>query len=202
MLILTVVVASILVFATTNVDDLFVLVGFFSNPHMSRGRIVAGQLAGMAIIVAASLAVAFAALMISPAYVGLLGFIPLAIGAKRLWDLLRVSDASRSDASAPARGRDAMAVAAVTVANGGDNLAAYAPLFASQKLWQSALACVVFGVMTVLWCLAAWLLVSHPHMGAPIRRFGRLVLPIALIGLGGAALYRSGALGLFAGLGR
>jgi cadmium resistance protein CadD (predicted permease) len=203
MIVLTLIAASVVIFASTNVDDLFVLIGFFSNPDISRPRIVAGQLVGMAVIVGASLAAVFAALAISPPHVGLLGLAPLAIGAKKLWDLARAREAPKSDPGAqPRGGRDAIAIAAVTVANSGDNLAVYAPLFASQKFWQSAIACIVFAIMTVVWCLAAWLLVSRPKMGPPIRRVGRIALPVALIGLGGAVLYESGALALLAGLGR
>ena len=45
-------------FVSTNIDDLFLLVGFFSDRSFSRRHIFAGQILGMAIIVAISLAAA------------------------------------------------------------------------------------------------------------------------------------------------
>jgi len=49
-------------FISTNIDDLFLLVGFLSDRSFSRGHIFAGQILGMAAIVAISLAAAWVAL--------------------------------------------------------------------------------------------------------------------------------------------
>ncbi len=39
-------------------------------------------------------------------------------------------------------------------------------------------------LLTALWCVAAYQLVHHPGMGAPVRSYGRPLLPCVLIGLG------------------
>jgi cadmium resistance protein CadD (predicted permease) len=202
MTILSLIAASVVIFASTDIDDLLVLIGFFADANAQRGHIFAGQCAGMAMIVAASLAAAFVALSLSPSYVGLLGIAPLAIGIGKLWGLTaRGGDAADSDGVRPMRGRaDALAVAVVTVANGGDNLAVYTPLFAAQKPWQLLVTIAVFAAMTVGGCLTAWLLVDHPTVGGFIRRIGRIALPFVLIGLGGGVLYSSGAFLLLTGL--
>src|ERR1700677_4677793 len=67
-------------FISTNIDDLFLLVGFFSDRSFPRAHVFAGQILGMAAVVAISLAAATVALAISPAHVGLLGLAPIAIG--------------------------------------------------------------------------------------------------------------------------
>ena len=72
-------------FVSTNIDDLFLLVGFFSDRSFSRVHIFAGQILGMASIVAISLAAASAALAISPQRVGLLGVAPIVIGMAKLF---------------------------------------------------------------------------------------------------------------------
>jgi cadmium resistance protein CadD (predicted permease) len=43
-------------------------------------------------------------------------------------------------------------------------------------------------------------LVRHTALGKPLRRYGHVLLPFILIGLGGLILYRSGAVNLAIGL--
>ena len=58
-------------FATTHVDDLFLLVGFFSDRNLAPWQVVLGQIIGVAVLIAISLSAALAALAFSPSYVGL-----------------------------------------------------------------------------------------------------------------------------------
>ena len=77
-------------FAATNVDDLFVLLAFLSDSTFRVRQVVAGQYLGICPLIAASLLVSLIALALPPAYVGLLGLAPLAIGIRKL-----VSSATR-----------------------------------------------------------------------------------------------------------
>jgi cadmium resistance protein CadD (predicted permease) len=177
-------------FVSTNVDDLFLLVGFFSDRSFSRLSIFTGQFLGIASLVAISLAAAFAALAISPAHVGLLGVAPLAIGIVKLLRLGKIDDEGQPTAVGVVQ------VAAITIVNGGDNIAAYTPIFATQTPQEMITTVAIFAALTILWCLAAWWLVRHTVLGKPLRRYGHVILPFILIGLGGLILYRSGALRL------
>jgi cadmium resistance protein CadD (predicted permease) len=199
MMIASLIALSVVVFASTNVDDIFVLVGFFSDPKLSRWHIVAGQILGIGLIVAASLATAFVALAISPSYVGLLGFAPLAIGVEKLWELWCGGGIESELKNRPiglGERSGMLAVAVVTIANSGDNLGVYVPLFVTQAGWERLVTVTIFAIMTLIWCLAAWLLVDHPTLGKPARLYGHRVLPFILIGLGGSILYTSGAIDL------
>jgi cadmium resistance protein CadD (predicted permease) len=192
MSVLSLAVLSVVVFAATNIDDLFVLVGFFADQRFRRSHIVAGQALGIGFLVAVSVVAALVSLVISAPYVGLLGIAPVVIGLKRLWD-----DEDEFDATAKGRGGgNVVSVALVTVANGGDNIGIYTPLFATQAAWQTWVTVVVFGVMTLLWCAVAGWLVHHPMFGKPIRRYGHRLLPFVLIGVGGLILYEAGSFGL------
>jgi len=182
-------------FVSTNIDDLFLLVGFFSDRSFSRGLIFAGQILGMAIIVAISLAAASAALAISPQRVGLLGVAPIVIGIGKL---LRLGKKEEGQPTAVG----ILQVAAVTVVNGGDNIAAYTPIFATQGSRDMIATLAIFALLTLVWCFAALGLVRHTALGKPLRRYGHVLLPFILIGLGGLILYRSGALRLATSLGR
>ena len=185
---------SIGVFASTNIDDLLLLVGYFSDRSFSPRHVIAGQILGMTAIVAISLTAATAALLISPAHVGLLGVAPIAVGIMRLLRL------GKSEEEREPIGAGVLQVAAITIVNGGDNVAAYTPIFASQQPQEITTTIAIFGALTVLWCFAAWWLVRHTVLGKPLRRYGHVVLPFVLIGLGLLVLYRSGAINLAIGL--
>jgi cadmium resistance protein CadD (predicted permease) len=183
-------------FISTNIDDLFLLVGFFSDRTFSRAHVFAGQILGMAVIVAISLAAASAALAISPAHVGLLGILPMVIGVGKLLRLEKIEEEEQPTAVG------ILQVAAVTIVNGGDNIAAYTPIFATQGSRELSATLAIFAALTLLWCFAALGLVRHTALGKPLRRYGHILLPFILIGLGGLILYRSGALRLATSLGR
>jgi cadmium resistance protein CadD (predicted permease) len=180
-------------FVSTNIDDLLLLVGFFSDRSFSRGLIFAGQILGMAIIVAISLAAASAALAISPQRVGLLGVAPIVIGIGKL---LRLGKEEEGQPTAVG----ILQVAAVTVVNGGDNIAAYTPIFATQGSRDMIATLAIFALLTLVWCFVALGLVRHTALGKPLRRYGHVLLPFILIGLGGLILYRSGVVNLAMGV--
>ena len=83
-----------------------------------------------------------------------------------------------------------LAVAAVTIANGADNLGVYIPLFATSTGRDLGVMAAVFAAMTGLWCAAARWLVRHPAAGAPVRRYGPTSVPYVLIGIGLRILLR------------
>jgi len=180
------------VFASTNVDDVFLLAAFFADPRLRRRSIVLGQFLGIGALVAASAAAACASLAVPDGYPALLGVVPLALGLHKLWRIRR-SDRSEggdnegTDGDEQALSRSgraqALTVAAVTIANGGDNLGVYIPLFA-KDVSMVPFYVGVFGALTALWCLAGYLLVQHRLVGAQVRRYGHVALPFVLVALG------------------
>lgn len=69
-------------FAATNIDDLLVLIAFFADPRYGAAQVVAGQCLGIAALVAASLVAASVSLVLPDDAVGMLGFLPIAVGLK------------------------------------------------------------------------------------------------------------------------
>src|ERR1700722_3218733 len=114
-------------FATTNVDDLFLLVGFFSDRNLAAWQVVLGQIIGVAVLIAISLLAALAALAFSPSYVGLLGFAPIILGAFKI--LAFFVDERAGGSPGERRGRltngGSSGVALVTIASGADNIGVY-----------------------------------------------------------------------------
>lgn len=181
---------AIVVFASTNVDDVFLLAAFFADPHLRGRAVVLGQLLGIGALVAASAAAAYASLAVPPGYPALLGIVPLVLGLVKAWELRRSADDPDAGQLQAAEARaerrmhsQVLGVAAVTVANGGDNLGVYIPLFAREPRLVPLYA-LVFGAMTAVWCLAGWQLVRHRVVGAQLRRYGHVVLPLVLVALG------------------
>jgi cadmium resistance protein CadD (predicted permease) len=189
---------AIALFASTNVDDMFVLVGFFSDPTFRPKDIVTGQYAGITALFALALLGSLLALVISRAYIGLFGVIAIGLGAKKLFDVYRNRDLPESSLAHPDTGRHTRiaTVAFFTLANGADNLGIYMPAFAIRSPFEIGMFAVIFAVMTGLWCFFAHWIVHHPTFGKPIRRYGHCLAPLVLIAIGMSILYDAGSFGL------
>jgi cadmium resistance protein CadD (predicted permease) len=189
---------AIALFASTNLDDMFVLVGFFADPKFRPRDIVTGQYAGITALFALSLLGSLLALVISRAYIGLFGIVAIGVGAKKLFDVYRNREAPASSLEHPDTGRHTRVatVAFFTLANGADNIGIYMPAFAIRSPFEIGMFAVIFAVMTGLWCFFAHWMVHHPTFGKPIRRYGHRVAPLVLIGIGVSILYDAGSFAL------
>jgi len=188
----------IVLFASTDIDDLFVLIGFLALARFRTRNVVIGQYLGIGALVVVSLICSLISLVLAPAYVGLLGVLPMLIGIQKLFELRRGGDQEyvrAHEADGGAIGQIA-SVAAVTIANGGDNIGAYTPLFATWNASRIAVVVLVFIVMTALWLAFAHWLVNHRTVGAPLKRYGHLAVPFVLIALSLFILHEAGSLAL------
>jgi len=180
------VAAAAAVFASTNIDDLVVLSVLFAAPGLRPASVVAGQLVGVGALVAVSAAAGMAAVAVPPGWTSLLGAVPLGIGVVKLVGSFRSrpGDDGDDDERAPAGGGAAiLLVSGITIANGGDNLSVYIPIFAADRS-VIPIYVAVFACMTGLWCGAGYALVRHRAFGARLRRHGHAVVPVVLIVLG------------------
>lgn len=204
MSLLTTTLTATFAFAATNIDDIVLLTLFFgsSSASLRPRHIVAGQYLGFALLVALSLFGVLGALVVPREYIGFLGILPIILGVlawvRRGDDddegvLERVTGAGRG----PSRGLLApqtLAVAGVTAANGSDNLSVYIPLFASTPSRQIIVTVLVFFALVAVWCFLGFRLARVPLVARTISRFGGVLVPFVLIGLGLFILYETGAL--------
>lgn len=182
---------AVAVYASTNVDDLLILAVFFADPRVRIGAVIAGRYVGLAALVIGSAGAALLALAIPPAWIALLGLVPLFLGLRLLPGLLRGAESDEADAASGARtastGQGFMpqtfTVAAVTLANGGDNFGVYIPFFAAAP-GAIPVYVAVFALMTAVWCAFGYFVVNNPLIGSHIRRYGHVLLPMVLIPLG------------------
>ena len=184
---------ALIVYASTNIDDLLILAVFFADPRVRVGAVIVGRFIGLAALVLASGACALLALVIPAEWIALLGLLPLLLGLRALRALrTHRDDESSVEALSAAAAKNkiqhsfssqSFTVAGVTLANGGDNLSIYIPLFASAP-HAVGIYVAVFAVMTALWCALGYLVVNNPLFGSQVRRYGHLLLPVVLIALG------------------
>jgi cadmium resistance transport/sequestration family protein len=200
---LTAISTGMTAFTATNLDDILILLLFFSqvNAVFRRRHIVFGQYLGFTALVLASLPGFFGRLIFPPDWIGMLGLLPIAIGLSRL--LNPETDDSEAEAELEQSENSffssflspqTYSVAAVTVANGGDNIGIYVPLFASNTLESLGVILAVFFAMVGVWCYAAYRLIQMRAIADTLTRYGNQLVPFVLIGLGIAILVKSGTL--------
>ncbi len=163
------IIAGFTSFVATNIDDIIILTIFFSqvNATFRRRHIVIGQYLGFTALIIASLPGFFGGLIVPKAWIGILGLVPIAIAVSQLVnrekdeskvqivsDEFNYSKINNSVKSTLATflSPQSYKVAAITFANGGDNIGIYVPLFASSDIASLVVILSVFFVLIGVWC--------------------------------------------------
>jgi cadmium resistance transport/sequestration family protein len=191
-------------FAATNIDDIFILMLFFTQADKGfhLWHIVAGQVAGFTALVLISLLGFFGGLVIPRAWIGLLGIVPIILGVRHWLNRAHEDELEESEKEQVRKSRRSGAlaavtsVAAITFSNGGDNLGIYTPLFASLNLARLLLTLVVFYALLALWCLIGFLIARHKTFAHVITHYGHLIVPFVLVALGFYIIIQNGTLSL------
>ncbi|MEH1839106.1 MAG: cadmium resistance transporter [Nostoc sp.] len=206
-LISTLIIGISTAFATTFDDNLY-LTAFFGKVNRSfrPKHIVLGEFLGFTALVFASLPGFFGGLIIPSTWIGLLGLLPVAIGISNLIsqeeedtvqavsiDLTSRVKSGRQKKSLLETIRDPQTyrVSAVTIANGGNNIGIYVPLFASSNLPSLGVILCACYFTVGMWCLLSYNLTRNPLMAPVLTRFGRKIFPFVLIYLGLSILIKS-----------
>lgn len=200
----TAIPTGITAFTATNLDDLVILTLLFSqvNATFRRRHIVFGQYLGFAALVVASLSGYFGGLFLPSHWIGLLGLVPIAIGLQRFFnqesdsseEVQLVTEESNSSALASFLSPQTYSIAAITIANGGDNIAIYAPLFASSNIKELLVIIGIFFFLVGVWCYATYKLTRQKAIAEILTRYGNNFVPFVLIGLGTFIVLESSAL--------
>lgn len=195
--VLQVIIAGISAFVATNIDDIIILMFFFSqvNTNFRIRHIIIGQYLGFTALILLSLPGFFGGIIIPKTWIGLLGFVPILIGLQQLLnspdeesEIQTVSEKVNphcikfpfSHLLTP----QSYSIAAITFANGGDNIGIYVPFFASLNLSDLLIVLTIFFILVGVWCAIAYGLTRHQLMGKLINLYGKRLVPFVLIGLG------------------
>ena len=198
-MILAAVLQAIGLFIATNIDDIIILSLFFARGAGQPGtttRITLGQYLGFAGILGAALLVTWGAGLVLPAgAIPYFGLIPLALGIWAGWQAWR---GGYEDEDERVRGKQVgvLTVAAVTFANGGDNIGVYVPVFLNVSATTVAIYLVVFLLLVGVLVLLARFVATRRPVAEVLERWEHVLFPIVLIGLGIAILVSGGAFGL------
>jgi cadmium resistance protein CadD (predicted permease) len=85
MAVLSTIITAVITFTATNIDDIFVLMMFFSQTNNSfrRRHVIAGQYLGIFALIAISSLGFLGSYFIPKEFIGLLGFVPIVIGIRK-----------------------------------------------------------------------------------------------------------------------
>ena len=184
-------------FVVTNIDDIIVLSLFYAQgagmPGTTR-KILVGQYLGFGGILLAAVAVALSAGALLPeSAVAYFGLLPLLLGLRAAWSAWR----NRDDDDDDEVGRlSILTIAAVTFANGGDNIGVYVPVFLRAGPAGTAVYCAVFLLLVAVLVLAARYVATRPPVARLLERWESVLFPLVLIVLGIVILVEGGAFGL------
>lgn len=189
-------------FLVTNIDDIIILSLFFARGagvHGTTMRIGAGQYLGFGGIIAASILVALGAgTFLPPEVIPYFGLVPLALGLYAAWKAWRDREEEEEQEDQKATGErvGVWTVAAITFANGGDNIGVYVPVFVTVGPMAVAAYSVVFLLLVAVLVAAAKYVATRKPIAAILERWESVLFPIVLIGLGIIILIEGGAFGL------
>ena len=187
-------------FAITNVDDIVVLSLFFgrsAGQHGAARRIAAGQYLGFAALLVITVALASGAAFLPRSAIPYLGLLPLALGLRAAWQAWQDHrpGAGQLRGDQPG-GPNMLQVAAVTFGNGSDNIGVYLPVLARTGAAGITVYVAVFLVLAGVWCAAGRFIATRPAAAQVLGRWGHILHPLVLIGLGLFILIQGGAFGL------
>lgn len=174
------VLTAILSFLSTNTDDLVVLMLLYAQAKRPRDRvsILLGQYLGIGAVVLVSLLISRGLAALPLTVTRLLGLVPILLG-------IRAALARDDDPDGPeALSLNILPVMLLAIADSGDNLGVYIPLFSSLTGAELALTLVVYAVLLPLWGGLAAGLAGLPPIAQKIDQWKRVLVPVVLIGIG------------------
>ncbi|TFU55765.1 cadmium transporter [Micrococcus yunnanensis] len=198
---LTPILQAIGLFVATNIDDIIVLSLFYARGAGQRGttrKILLGQYLGFGGILLAAVVISLGARSFLPEdALPYFGLIPLALGLYAAWRAWRNrGDDDDDEAKVANKQVGVLTVAAVTFANGGDNIGVYVPVFATASTTAIIAYCLVFLALVGLLVLAAKYVATRRPIAEILERWEHILFPLVLIGLGIVILLEGGAFGL------
>lgn len=174
------VIASIIAYAATNIDDLFLILLLYTRAQDRKqdSRIFAGRYVGIGLLTAAGCAGAYGLRLVAEKYLWLMGFVPIALGIKEF--------ISKGEARQLIEYRQNMLLTTVlmTIASGRDNIGVYIPLFAGWNGVQLLTMAAVFAIMTALWCYVGKKLADLPLLQKQLTQHRKIIVPVVYICLG------------------
>jgi cadmium resistance transport/sequestration family protein len=208
-------VTGFVAFALTDIDDLILLIFFFSQTKKSftKREVFLGQYLGFLVLLLLTTLGYFGTLVIPLAWIGLLGLVPFFRGLNELYKRFSSKNELPSDQqdSSPSSLLSSRldrvfarffnprisTIAVLTIGNGSDNLSVYIPLFAHSTLAQVGIYLILFLLLVGVWCMLGYTISHLPVIAQALERTSSFILPFVMIGLGLVILSKNGTFLMF-----
>jgi cadmium resistance protein CadD (predicted permease) len=212
---LSTLVSGFVAFALTDIDDLILLIFFFSQTKKSftKREVFLGQYMGFLFLLFLTTLGYLGTLVIPLAWIGLLGMVPCFKGLNELYKRFLKNreipfDQNDSASSFLFSSRldrvfarlfnpRVSTIAVLTIGNGSDNLSVYIPLFAHSTTVQVGIYLILFLLLVGVWCMLGYTFSHLPGVAHVLERTGSFLLPFLLIGLGLFILLKDGTFLMF-----
>lgn len=171
-------------FVATNIDNLAMLVTWLLSGRGQPRQILIGYLLGMFGLLVLACAFGLGATLIPDRHVGYLGFIPIALGLKGIFELVRARGGAPLEAGLSSRQALILSIATTQLANGVDTVLVLGPILADSELGIDFAMIGGFLVMVLLWFRLARFLETHASRITIIERYGHWISPIVLLIIG------------------
>jgi cadmium resistance protein CadD (predicted permease) len=173
-------------YVATNLDNFTLLVALLARYRHKVLQVIAGYMTSMLILVAIAYWASTAASAMPVEYLGLLGIVPISVGAVGLVRLFRGHTAkSTIDQIKSTAGKSVIfTTLAVQLGNGADTLVTISALFADSNPSADVLAVVTLAAMALLFVFIAVYAVKHPALTIWIDRNADRITPFILIIVG------------------
>jgi len=196
-----VLLASLVAYCTTEIDDLLVMFVLFGRTKNKSDKIcvIVGKYIGLALVVGCSSLFAVYISKIPAYFVGFLGLVPVAIGIKTFFEKHTAVDVENKTAIAKTQSLAqkitlVVETVVVTLASSGDNIAIYIPFFASLHGLDYVVMIIVFVVMQAVLCTIGILVVNMKPIQCFFARWYKIIIPVLFILLGVYIMFKEGTI--------
>ncbi len=181
-------------FIATNIDDLALLMLLLASAnHKERGAVYWGQVIGLFIVSILAVLMAEGLNFFPTQWLRFLGLIPLFLGLKEGWESFLKQRAQKHNEDTPEqlpRGeRTWWQIAAIVLANSGDNIAVYVPVLVPFSSFLRLFSVFLFSFLALIFCIIGLYLARHPLAQRFIMPYSEAVTAFVLISLGTGVLF-------------
>ena len=173
-------------YVATNLDNFILLVSMLARYRNRTSNVVAGYFSGILILGFIGFWIGKVANIVPVEYLGLLGLVPISIGAVELIQLRRgkAKVAVANEKSADAVQKVFMVTLISQVSNGADTIVVFGVLFTDSMPSADVLIILTLVAMAVIFVLAGIYSVRHPALSEWIDRYAYRAMPFVLIIVG------------------
>jgi cadmium resistance protein CadD (predicted permease) len=174
-------------FAGTNVDDMVIISLLSASARAGRPpkhwQIWAGQYVGFAVLIGGALLLGRGLALAPQRFLWVLAALPFGVGAYGLAKVIRSRRNGEEPESVSATA-GMYGVAAITIIDGGDDIAAYTPFYATIHTGEIVVSIAVFAVIIAVWCLIGRYISRYKRVADVIEEYGDWILPVTMMLLG------------------